>query len=121
MDGKSVLLVDDDDTVRFIFSETLRRVGVKVTEADCAFHALEQLAGGIHVDAVITDFSMPGMNGIQLAEVLDGRYPLLLVSTDNLEDQANKSSTIVQFKRKPLTQAELLESVQELFAISDPM
>jgi len=118
MYGKRVLLVEDDNMIRLIFSETLRRVGVIVIEAENACHALEQLSEGILVDAVITDFSMPGMNGIQLAETLGGQYPLMLVSSDNLETEVANAPSVTKFKRKPLTPVDLVEGVRKLFALS---
>jgi len=66
---------------------------------------------------------MPGMNGIQLAEALDGQYLLMLVSSSRLEKEVavDKTRTIGKFRRKPLTPAELLEGVRNLFAIPDPI
>jgi len=88
---------------------------VIVIEAENACHALEQLAKGIRVDAVITDFSMPGMNGIELAETLGGQYPLMLVSSDNLETEAAKVPAVTKFKQKPLSPVDLLDGVRNLF------
>jgi DNA-binding NtrC family response regulator len=119
MYDKTVLLVDDNRTTRLVFTEILRLAGVVVVQAENAHHALKQLSEGIHIDAIISDYMMPGMNGIELAKALNGRYPLMLVSSDDLEKKVNTIPTIVTFCQKPLTPEELLEGVRKLFAVPD--
>jgi len=114
MEGKAVLLVDDDSVIRTLFSHTLRQVGVTVIEAENAQSALEQLSEGIHIDAVITDYRMPGMNGIDFANVLDKQYPLMLVSSDELTTLVAKNPSIRIFRQKPLTPGELLSGLRAL-------
>ncbi len=65
-DGEVILLVDDDAMVRAglrIFAEDL---GYRVIEAHSGQAATDALRQGDHVDAVVTDFAMPGMNGADL-------------------------------------------------------
>jgi len=121
MSGKVVLLVDDDNMIRAIFKETLLRAGIDVIEANSADQALEQLAEGTHIDAVISDYRMPGMNGIELANSLQGQYPLMLISADNLQDVVGKIPVITKYKRKPLAPEEFLDEVKMLFACADPV
>lgn len=58
-----VLLVDDDPGVRFALTEVLRDRGYGVVPVSSGAQALASLAG---VDVVVTDLSMPGMDGLEL-------------------------------------------------------
>ncbi|HVF55140.1 MAG TPA: ATP-binding protein [Pyrinomonadaceae bacterium] len=61
-----VLVVDDDDVVREVLVELLRELKQEVTEASGAHEALAHLSKG-NFDLMITDLSMPVMDGLQLA------------------------------------------------------
>ncbi|MFF7710928.1 response regulator [Pseudomonas sp. NPDC007930] len=73
----TVLLVDDDASVRAITALALQGLGYTVVEADGGDQALLRLGPGI--DLVVTDYAMPGMNGAQLAGELHKRRPELPV------------------------------------------
>jgi CheY-like chemotaxis protein len=71
-----ILLVDDEPLVRLGTAETLREEGFEVEEADCAETALT-LAPFDRFDCVVTDYLMPGMNGVELARRLHADRPAL--------------------------------------------
>ena len=81
-----VLLVDDEDTVRFTTRRQLWAKGFAVIEASDGQEALEVLnTQGIDVDVILSDISMPRVNGIELSNLLHLRspgWPLLLASAD---------------------------------------
>jgi PAS domain S-box-containing protein len=75
-----VLLVEDDDLVRGSTARALRRAGYDVTPASGGSAALAVLSqGGPPFDLLLTDVVMPGMNGRQLAAVVQGVSPGLRV------------------------------------------
>ena len=63
----TLLLVDDEDLVRAGTAEMLRELGHTVHEASGGAEALGKLNSGLKVDAVVTDYMMPRMNGAELA------------------------------------------------------
>lgn len=63
-----ILLIDDEDVVRFGTAEMLREIGHDVRDVSTGTEALRELQAGLQVDMIITDFMMPGMNGASLAE-----------------------------------------------------
>jgi two-component system cell cycle response regulator len=63
--GKSVLCVDDDPGIRDLLHEIITRLGHRMIAAVDGIDALEKLADD-HFDIVITDISMPRMDGIEL-------------------------------------------------------
>lgn len=72
----TILVVDDEPLVRNAFARVLERAGHHVLRAGNGREALDLLRTDI-VDLVITDLMMPGMNGVEFAEVLAERYPSL--------------------------------------------
>lgn len=67
-DGEVVLVVEDDEKIRFLSVEALRDFGYKVVQAGDASQALAILAIESRIDLLFTDIVMPGMNGRQLAD-----------------------------------------------------
>jgi CheY-like chemotaxis protein len=79
----NILLVDDDEAVREITAAILEDLGYSVTEAEDGPAALEALDRGARVDLMMVDFSMPGMNGAELATHVQQQrpgVPVLLVT-----------------------------------------
>ncbi len=66
-DGRTILLVDDDALVRVGVKAMLEGLGWRVHAVAAGTDALDALRRGMMVDAVITDYAMPGMNGDELA------------------------------------------------------
>ncbi len=75
----SILLVDDDHSVREVTAQMLENLGFAVTEAESGYHALQLLRDGAAVDLLLADFAMPGMNGGELARAVRVRRPQLPV------------------------------------------
>lgn len=78
-----VLLVDDEQLVRAGTAEMLRDLGHRVDEAASAREALDRLARDGSYDAVITDYMMPDIDGLELARRIaaqDPEMPVLLVT-----------------------------------------
>jgi DNA-binding NtrC family response regulator len=72
----TVLLVDDEPGVRFALREVLQDRGYRVVSAGSGAEALAALDG---VDVVVTDLSMPGMDGLELVSRIAARAPALPV------------------------------------------
>ena len=115
----SVLLIDDEPLVRTATAEMIRDIGHQVEEAGGGAEALARLEGGLSVDAVITDYMMPGMDGGTLSRrVLQIRpdLPVLLITgyTGPTED-------VLHLPRlaKPFGQAEIAQALADLFAVDE--
>ncbi|GAO39329.1 hypothetical protein SCH01S_29_00170 [Sphingomonas changbaiensis NBRC 104936] len=74
-----VLLVDDEEQVRFTTAESLTELGYDVVPAGSGQDALDAVAAGLEPDLLVTDQLMPGMTGAQLAMELRRRMPTLPV------------------------------------------
>jgi two-component system response regulator AtoC len=72
----TILIVDDEPGVLFALESLLESRGDTPVTATCGTEALSRLDG---VDAVVTDFAMPGMNGLELLRAIRERDPALPV------------------------------------------
>jgi PAS domain S-box-containing protein len=79
-DGQTVLVVDDEPTVRMLVTEVLEDLGYAVVEAIDGASGLKLLQSDIRIDLLVTDVGLPGgMNGRQLADAARVFRPLLKV------------------------------------------
>ena len=90
--GKRVLVVDDDDEARQFLAGLLQQAKYNVHLAADGLEALHEMKKR-HFDAVLTDYYMPRMNGMEflvLSQVVWPNTPVILLSGDaeNLIDHA---------------------------------
>ncbi len=69
-----ILVVEDDDGTRYALSKTLEAAGFAVAQAHDYRDALPILEGGGHVDLLLIDLVMPGVNGFALARMARMRH-----------------------------------------------
>ena len=112
--GAAILLVDDDTAVREVTASILRDLGHVVIEVGSGGGALDRLDRNAHIDLVILDFAMPGMNGMEVARQVRTKVPSCPVvfvtgyaDTSGLEDIDE-----TQIVRKPFIGNELADKVQ---------
>jgi signal transduction histidine kinase len=108
----TVLLVDDDPLVLASTAAMLEDLGHTVLEAASGPAAIEMLRAGSQPDLVITDFAMPGMTGLQLAEAVRRLRPGLpvLLATGYAEMQDAALPGVSRLS-KPFEQAALARAV----------
>jgi PAS domain S-box-containing protein len=114
-----ILVVDDDDDVRAFLVGSLEGIGYSVTEADCGEAGLRAL-GAERPDLMLLDYSMPGMNGAEVARAAraeDATLPIVFVTgyavSDQLESALGPDTVVL---RKPFTVAQLAATVEERLA-----
>ena len=77
--GETVLVVDDEATLRMLVTETLEELGYAAVEASDGMSALRVLQSDARIDLLVTDVGLPGLNGRQLADAARTRRPNLPV------------------------------------------
>jgi signal transduction histidine kinase len=117
-EGRTVLVVEDDQSVRALVMELLQDEGYRGMSATDGVAGLAILASGIRVDLLITDIGLPGMNGRQLAEAARASRPDLkiLFMTAHAPDAAAgpaPSDEPASLIGKPFTLDGLLERIQD--------
>ena len=73
----TVLLVDDERSVRRALRIYFEMAGFAVLEAESAEAALESIRAGASVDAIVSDVIMPGASGVALYDMLVSTVPAL--------------------------------------------
>ncbi|HPF69913.1 MAG TPA: ATP-binding protein [Candidatus Krumholzibacteria bacterium] len=77
--GQSILLVEDDTSLRDLVKRLVISLGYRVVAAADGLAARALVDGGLVPDLLLTDVVMPGLSGPQLAEDLQRRHPSLRV------------------------------------------
>jgi CheY-like chemotaxis protein len=78
--GETVLVVDDESTIRMLVVEVLEELGYAAIEAADGAAGLRVLQSGVRIDLLVTDVGLPGgMNGRQMADAAKHRRPDLKV------------------------------------------
>ena len=115
-----VLIAEDDPTGAFVLQQVLAREGYRTTVAQDGRDALKALGGGGY-DLLITDYHMPGLNGIDLMRRLraspeNARLPIIALTADARESTsarcraAGASVTMT----KPVAKGRLVETIGRL-------
>ena len=122
--GMNILVVDDFSTMRRIIKGLLQDLGfANITEADDGLSALSLLKAG-NFDLLITDWNMPGMQGVELlrqvrADERMKKLPVLMLTAEAKRAQivAAAQAGVSGYVIKPFTAATLKEKIDKIFAV----
>ncbi|MBE0509330.1 MAG: chemotaxis response regulator CheY [Chromatiales bacterium] len=117
-----ILVVDDFSTMRRIIKNLLRDLGFNNTaEADDGLTALPMLQSG-NFDLLITDWNMPGMQGIDLLKAVRAdpklsTMPVMMVTAEQKKEQIIEAAQagVNGYIVKPFTAATLKEKLDKIF------
>jgi len=123
---ETILLVEDEPSVRMLVRDELRKLGYRVVEAKNGVEACllaTQQAGSLHL--LLTDVVMPGMGGRELAQHLSVIKPdlrTLFISgyMDDVGIMAGQEEGTSSFLQKPFTPEVLASAVRSLLDASTP-
>ena len=115
-EGRTILLVEDDELMRKLARQMLEDNGYAVIEAKDGTSALAQLDGKRKVDLVLTDVVMPGMSGPDLALRIMESHPAMKVVymsgyTGELLAGNHGMKDGIPLLEKPFTRAALLKTI----------
>ncbi|MBP1098245.1 PAS domain S-box-containing protein [Bradyrhizobium japonicum] len=117
----SVLVVDDDLLVLENTAAMLEDLGHVVVEARSGDEALALLRRTRTVDLVVTDYAMPGMTGLQLANAIAAERPetVILLSTGYADLPSDTRSSLPRLA-KPFDQAALAKAIEAAMGEEEP-
>lgn len=124
--NEAVLLVDDEPGILKVISKVLQRNGYHPLVAPNGTEAVKVFLDHAHeIRLVITDYSMPGMNGFTLAEAikkLDSGVPVIIASGlgDALDEAKLRQSGIQVVLKKPFDSEILLNTLGKIFQADFP-
>jgi CheY-like chemotaxis protein len=120
---KTILIVEDEESLREILQDELTAIGYKVAVARNGVEGLARLQD-IEPDLIICDRNMPSMNGYELLERIRGVYPqyrtlpfiFLTALTDAADKQAVGPLRPTAYLEKPLDFDLLRATIEKAFA-----
>ena len=117
---RTVLLVEDDSTVREVVKQMLNSLGYNIVEADSAEPALDILKSGLEVDLLFTDVVLrDGLTGFELAGQARELQPELRVLYTSGYPGTTIDGDMVspgRILKKPYRREELVEAMDEALA-----
>ena len=119
--GETILIVEDEESVRSVIVAVLQDLGYRYIEAGDARAALAVIDTAVPIDLLVSDVGLPGMNGRQLAEIAIARRPGLkvLFVTGYAEQAAAREGFLgagMQMITKPFVIDELAHRVRAILA-----
>jgi PAS domain S-box-containing protein len=123
--NETILLVEDEETVRKFIQRTLGSQGYTILEAKDGHTAIALGETCRNIDLLLTDVVMPDMNGATLADKLKGIHPdmrVLFMSgyTDDIFLPGGVIDPASKFLQKPFGQADLQLKIKELLDQAKP-
>jgi DNA-binding NtrC family response regulator len=114
---KIILLVDDELEILKSLGEILTRFGYQVIARQSAQEALASVKDGAKIDLVITDYRMPGMDGLEFLNALrqmDPSVPVIMLTAYGAVESYLKSLSlgVYEYVNKPIKAKELGRIVQ---------
>jgi signal transduction histidine kinase/CheY-like chemotaxis protein len=118
LQGKRLLVVDDNRTNQLLFIEQLAAINIQCDLADSGRQALQMMQVATTkkqpYELLILDMNMPGMDGLELAKLVrenaDWQQPeMVMLSSIDVSPQLLKENHIACFLNKPVLQKELYE------------
>jgi DNA-binding NtrC family response regulator len=121
---QTILIVEDEPSLRALLADYVRERGYRVLEAASAQEAMEVVCNQ-KLDLLVTDIVMPGGSGQDLASTMSLSYAglgIIFMSgyADNVALQEAASQPGVFFVPKPFTLKHMLEKIREALNGSSP-
>ena len=114
-----ILLLEDEDALRKIYTKLLEKSGFEVTALADGWEGFKE--GSLNnFDVVVTDYNMPGMTGFECMETLLAMNPALRfifisgTGDDALIRQLKDHPQVAAFLPKPVKSAVLIETVSAI-------
>ena len=111
--GEMVLIVEDEPLIRMVAQEALAALGYRTITAGGAAEALAILQARDDIALMLTDVSMPGMDGVTLALAASAANPKLKIIMTTGFDRDNRAGLDWPILRKPYLIDELAQVVGE--------
>ena len=118
LQGKRVLVVDDNATNRHILYVQTSKWGMSTQDTDSPSVALEWLQSDETFDVAVIDMHMPEMDGVELAKQIrlgGAKMPLVLFSSLGRREAGVEEALFSAYLTKPIKQSQLFDTLVSLF------
>jgi DNA-binding response OmpR family regulator len=118
--GRSVFLVEDDDSLRRILTRHLRNLGFLVDEATSAEEAAAALGAGLRPSVILLDLNLPGDTGWDLLRgpevAAAGSPPVVITSAVTVDPRRLEEFGIAGYLPKPFPLETLVATIDRLLS-----
>jgi CheY-like chemotaxis protein len=115
--GGKILIIDDNNDLRMLVSKMLSMLGYEVSSADSGENGLGLFGKG-KFDVVLSDYEMPGMDGVAFACSVKKNSPctpvVIMTGAGKETVFSRKSTAVDEVISKPFTLAQIKETIQNL-------
>ena len=114
LEGRRLLVVDDNATNREIVSRQVQAWGMHVQAVEAPSDALARIRGGDHYDVAVIDMQMPGMDGLALAREIRRSHadlPLILLTSLGHVPEAHSVAEFAAQLTKPVKASQLHDAI----------
>ncbi|MCC6569492.1 MAG: GAF domain-containing protein, partial [Anaerolineales bacterium] len=123
LQGKRVLVVDDNETNRKTLHAQASKWGMVSRETESATEALQWLREGAVFDLIILDMRMPDVDGVELAKrirLTGAKTPMVLFSSLGRREAGVDESLFAAYLTKPIKQSQLFDTLVGVFVDAKP-
>ena len=125
-EGKTVLIVEDNETSNIYFEVALRKTKANLIWAKNGFDAVEIVKSNNSIDLILMDINMPKMDGIEATKIIKSLNPniIIVVQTAFLlsgEEQMCQEAGCDEFITKPIRLKYLLDTIDRYLATPTEM
>lgn len=117
MGKKKILIVDDEFSIRVMMFKILKSDNYQIDIAENGRQAIDCIDKTSY-DLIITDYSMPGINGLELMRTIRERYPdvpfLFVTGTESVRNMLKEKG--VGFSLKPFKISDLKKKVENMLS-----
>ena len=115
--ARKILIIDDDPTARSVVSEMLSMLGHEVSTADSGEKGLRIFFKN-NFDVVVSDYEMPGMNGVALSARIKAWSPstpvVLITGAGKGTILSQKAASVDRILFKPINLSEIDKAIRSL-------
>jgi two-component system cell cycle response regulator DivK len=119
--GKTVLIVEDNETSNIYFEAALRKTKANLIWAKNGLEAVETAKNNANIDLILMDINMPKMDGIEATKIIKSVYPdiIIVVQTAFIlsgEERMCQEAGCDEFITKPIRLKYLLDTINRYLA-----
>jgi len=120
-DGKTVLIVEDNETSNIYFEAALRKTKAHLIWAKNGFDAVEIVKKQPEVDLILMDINMPKMDGIEATRIIKSMKPEIIIVVQTAfilsgEERMCQEAGCDEFITKPIRLKYLLDTINRYLA-----
>lgn len=118
-----IIIIDDSLSVRNHLGEVLRKAGHTVVEAVDGNDGLAKITGTDGIDLVISDYNMPGYDGVSMLvrakeKLGEWKFPIFMLTTETSDKlkAAGKQVGVIAWIIKPFVEEKLMQAITKVLA-----